>query len=110
MIVIRNIKYIIHKGYELYLRGCNRLKQKNKKKIFFYPHGNCLYDDYDIFNGESSNVLCLLKNILQDKKFDDYELYVLYYHHDKLQSYLNYVHTNTKKKIHFIRFHDPNLT
>jgi hypothetical protein len=106
MIVIRNIKYIIHKGYELFLRGCNRLKQKNKKTIFFYPHGNCLYDDYDIFNGESSNVLCLLKNILQDKKFDDYELYVLYYHHDKLQSYLNYVHTNTKKKIHFIYCND----
>lgn len=68
----------------------NSLTSKNEKSIFFYPHTNCKNDGYDILNGESDNVLCLFNSIIRDPKFKDYDLFVLYYHKERLDSYIKY--------------------
>ena len=99
------IKYIRSKCIRIF-SFYNYLQKKDAKAIFFYPHDNCRFDGYDILNGESSNVLCLLNNILQDPKFNGYELYVLYYHKDRLQTYLDYVKNFPGKKVHFVFWTD----
>ena len=102
MKLIRLIKRSARYGLDLVPRACNRIKKKNSRAVFFYPHGNCRFDGYDVLNGESSNVLCLFNSILKDERFDDYELFVLYYHKDRLQSYLNYTQAVSRKKVHFV--------
>ena len=87
-----------------FLKLCNALKKKNDKAIFFYPHHNCLYDGYDVLNGQSSNTLCLFNSILADSEFSDYELYVLYYHEDRLQSYLDFCKNFLPTRVHFVFF------
>ena len=110
MRIIRLFKGIVssmlHSIYYGLLRICNCLVTKDKKAIFFYPHNNCQYDGYDILNGESSNVLCLLNDILRDYKFNDYQLYILYYHKDRLRSYYDYCSQFSPKRIHFVFFED----
>lgn len=107
--VARILKQFVIKGCELALRVCNRFVKKNKKAVFFIPHTNCRYDGYDILNGESSNVLCLFNSFFRDEKYDDYELYVVYYHRDRLHSYMDYAQKHTKKKIHFVYWEDKRL-
>lgn len=99
---IRVIRKLFRVGCNAFFLICNQLKKKNIKSIMFYPHGNCRYDGYDILNGESSNVLCLFNSILNDEKFKDYELFVVYYHRDRLQSYLTYIQQNFNRKVNFI--------
>ena len=82
----------------------NRCVKKNKKSIFFYPHGNCRYDGYDMINGESSNVLCLFNNILKDSQFNDYELYILYYHKNRLDDYKEYCKDSKFDRLHFVYY------
>lgn len=84
----------------------NKFAKKNPKAIFFYPHTNCLVDGYDMLNGESSNVLCLLNSVMNDKRFNDYDLFVLYYHKEKIKVYQDYVLSFNPKRIHFVFFRD----
>lgn len=106
MKLFKIMKHCIDKGKNHLFLGCNYLTKKDKKTIFFWPHGNCQHDGYDIFNGESSNVLCLFNSILKDDNFNDYELYIVYYHRDRLQTYINYSQKFSKKSIHFIHCDD----
>jgi len=84
----------------------NRLLKKDPKSILFYPHTNCKLDGYDILNGDSDNALCLLNDILRDSRFNDYQLYVIYYHKERLQSYLDYCKPYGPDRIHFVHFND----
>ena len=102
MFFFKILNYAFKFGREIQLRAFNKINKKNKKTILFYPHDNCRFDGYDIFNGESSNVLCLFNSILQDEQFNGYELYVIYYHRNRLQSYLDYIQAISSKKVHFI--------
>lgn len=101
--IVSKIFYTVYYGL---LRICNFLITKNPKAIFFYPHGNCQYDGYDILNGESSNVLCLANDILRDAKFNDYQLYILYYHKERLKSYQEYCSKFGLDRLHFVFFED----
>lgn len=102
----KTIRFLLDLIVIIALRIYNQLKKKNKKTIFFYPHTNCRLDGYDILNGESSNVLCFLNSILKDDKFVDYNMYVLYYNRDRLQSYLDYIRLFSNHKIHFVYYKD----
>lgn len=86
------------------LRSISKITKKNKKTIFFYPHENCLFDGYDILNGDSSNVLCLLNNMIRDSNFNDYHFYILYYHANKLSAYKEYCKQFRPERIHFVFF------
>ncbi|OWV02734.1 CDP-Glycerol:Poly(glycerophosphate) glycerophosphotransferase [Fibrobacter sp. UWH9] len=83
-------------------RCANRLCKKQKNAILFYPHGNCRFDGYDILNGESDNVLCLLNDMLQDSRFKDFHFFVVYYHKDRLKSYQKYCEAFHLDRIHFV--------
>lgn len=100
------IKAIIYRIHLTAIRCHNRCVKKDKKSIFFYPHANCKYDGYDILNGDSSNVLCLVNDILKDSKFNDYQLYILYYHKERLKSYQEYCSQFGLERIHFVFFED----
>lgn len=100
------IKQGIKKILFLLLRICNQLTPKKDKTIFFYPHPNCCFDGYDVLNGLSSNVLCLFDNILKDSQFADFDLYILYYHKERLQSYLDYCEKFTSNRIHFVFYRE----
>lgn len=93
---------ILRKAHTLFDTFVNSITKKDSHSILFYPHQNCLADNYDIFNGDSSNTLCLLKSIISDIQFDGYRLYVVYYHKDKLQSYIEYSKSIQNKEILFI--------
>ena len=84
----------------------NKLSRKNKEAILFIPHTNCKLDDYDILNGQSSNVLCLFNSILKDKQFKDFSLYIVYYNKEKLSLYQNYCQDFNLARVHFIFFED----
>lgn len=83
----------------------NKCMRKHPQSILFFPHTNCRYDNYDILNGESSNVLCLFESILKDKRFKDYRLSVIYYHKDKLPLYEEYCKEYDGERINFV-FYD----
>lgn len=100
------IKVIIIRIYLTAIRCYNRCVKKDKKSILFYPHDNCQYDGYDILNGESSNVLCLANNILRDSRFNDYDLYILYYHQNRLETYKEYCKKYRLNRLHFVYFAD----
>ncbi len=89
---------------------CNNRTFKDPKAVFFYPHENCRFDGYDILNGESDNVLSLFNNMIRDSKFNDYQFYILYYHDDRLQAYLDYCKDFNPKRMHFVRFLDGRAT
>lgn len=95
MKIINDIKLVIK-------RIVNRTTAKDRKAIFFYPHKNCSIDGYDILNGESDNVLCLLNDMLRDPKFNDYHFFILYYHKDRLKSYKDYCKDFFPNRIHFV--------
>lgn len=82
----------------------NRLSKKDAKSILFYPHTNCKLDGYDILNGDSDNALCLLNDILRDPSFNDFQLHVIYYHKDRLQSYIENCKPYNAERVHFIHF------
>lgn len=84
----------------------NRIVRKDPESIFFYPHGNCRFDGYDILNGDSDNVLCLFNDLVRDERFNRYHFYILYYHDDRLASYQNYVKPFHPERIHFVRYQD----
>ena len=56
----------------------------------FYPHPNCKTDNYDIVNCSSDNVLCVLRKVLQDKRFENYSFVVVCYDESKRLSYYEY--------------------
>lgn len=70
----------------------------------FIPHQNCLYDNYDILNYHSDNVLAFLHYIITSDTYSDWELNVIYYHKDKRRDYLNYCNDKKPIKIKFIYY------
>jgi len=82
----------------------NKFTRKNRKSILFIPHTNCLHDNYDILNGKSSNVLCLLDNILKDSYYNGYKLYVVYYHKGKEQPYIDYCKNYHPERVCFVYY------
>lgn len=86
------------------LRTLNWLYPKNRQAILFLPHNNCQFDGYDICNGESSNVLCLLNSMIRDKRFNDFHFFILYFARNKLDLYQKYVQEIGCKNVHFIYF------
>ena len=90
----------------LSLKIYNRITPKDSQKIFFFPHGNCQSDGYDILNGDSDNVLCLFNDMIRDSKFDRYHFFILYYHKDRLQAYINYCKEFYPERIHFIHINE----
>lgn len=79
----------------------------DSKNILFWPHGNCRFDGYDILNGESDNVLCLLNDLLRDSKFNRYHFYIVYHFKDRLNSYLDYCKPFDISRIHFVFYESP---
>ena len=100
------INQFIKRVFFFILKICNHFIPKNEKGIFFFPHHNCMFDGYDILNNQSSNVLCLFDSILKDSRFNDYDLYVLYYHKDHEQSYIDFCKEFSQKKVHFVYSQD----
>lgn len=72
--------------------------------IFFYPHKNCLYDGYDMLNGESDNVFCLFNDMLRDEKFSEYHFYIAYHFEDRVESYRAYCKPFGLDRIHFVYY------
>lgn len=86
------------------LRCINYFTSKGDKAIMFIPHQNCLFDNYDIFNYRSDNVLAFLHYIITNPAYSDWKLNVVYYHNDKLDKYISYCRENNLNQIDFV-FH-----
>ena len=71
--------------------------------IFFIPHGNSRTDNYDVFNWESDNVLCVLNYILKDDRFDNHLFSIVYYDDNKYLRYIEYLKKFRNKKIKLIK-------
>lgn len=89
-----------------FLRFLNGFITKPQKNIMFLPHGNCRYDNYDVINFSSDNVLALLNYVLHTECYNDYHLYVVYYHSSKLNKYLDYCRNNHLERIRFVHRDD----
>lgn len=97
---------IIYNGKYFSQKICNRFTPKNAKSILFYPHINCKYDDYDVFNYKSDNVLCLVNNVLNDNTFDGWTFWIVYYNEEKISEYLKYAEQFSKNQVIFIYYED----
>lgn len=80
----------------------NKLTPKKRKSIFFYPHINCKYDNYDVFNYKSDNVLCLFMDIVNDDSFRGWDLYIVYYTKSKEEEYKLFAEQHRGNRITFI--------
>ena len=80
----------------------NKITLKKRRSIFFYPHINCKYDNYDVFNYKSDNVLCLFMDIVSDDSFRGWDLYIVYYNKSKEEEYKLFAEQHKNKRITFI--------
>lgn len=78
------------------------MTSKQERSILFYPHINCKYDNYDIFNYKSDNVLCLFIDIVNDDSFRGWDLYIVYYNQNKEFEYKRFAEEHKNNRIIFI--------
>ena len=97
------LDYILKKLIRLY----NSLMPKDSKSIVLTPHSNCSTDDYDLFNWESDNVLCLAKYILYDSSYRGYRFYIVYYNDDKLPKYNELANNIKDRQVIFVKDNTP---
>ena len=96
--VIKGILYCINIFHKLQ----NKMTSKQERSILFYPHINCKYDNYDIFNYKSDNVLCLFIDIVNDDSFRGWDLYIVYYNQNKEFEYKRFAEEHKNNRIIFI--------
>lgn len=85
------------------IRTLNYLLPKNNKSIVLTPHSNCATDNYDIFNPDADNVLCLFRYMLEAQTFEGYNFYLVIYNDRKLQQYKDYFKKYTDRSIHLVK-------
>lgn len=72
------------------LKMFNLVVPKSPRSLLFIPHSNCIYDNYDIINNLSDNVLKLCDSILDDSRFSDFKITILVYDVNKARLYKEY--------------------
>lgn len=98
MDVLRIVKNL----YVAFLSFINGLIKKPRNSVMFFPHGNCYFDNYDVINFHSDNVLSLLNFVLNDKRYNSYQFYIVYYHPDRLNDYIDYCKGKHPERINFV--------
>lgn len=105
-----NILNLFHKviKYVDYIKQfiLNIITTKGYNNIMFIPHQNCKTDEYDILNPLSDNVLCLFDSILKDRRFNEYRLFLGYYHQEKIELYKDYCGLFDPKRVIFFYIDD----
>ena len=87
-------------------KTANVLTRKDSRSVLLIPHFNCINDGYDIINYRSDNVLCLFNGIIRDSRYDGWNIHIVYYDKEKLDSYLDYCRDFNPSRIHFIHCKD----
>ena len=80
------------------------LTSKKDKSALFFPHENCMFDNYDVFNYRSDNVLVLLNYVLNEEKYRDWSISVVYYNDNRLGDYLNYCKERGLSNVSFVSY------
>lgn len=98
MLLLRFLRNI----FVFFQRGINIFIPKGEKTIMFIPHQNCQFDNYDIFNYRSDNVLAFLHYVITNPAYSDWKINVVYYHKDKLDDYISYCREQNITQLSFV--------
>ena len=110
--IIRAVINVFSVIFVTVIKGVSLFIPKGKATIFCYPEGiTCISNHIDIINYTADNTLSFINFLLRNYKGTKLTIYLLYFDINRINDYLNYVHSlqNDSLRFFFILYNKNSL-